>query len=303
MLDWINNIALSLADPLLCWLLRLPSDVALIIVAVGTGAIITFSRVFTTNQDLLRRCHQDKKRLKELIRLAKRERDKKALGRYRDTWNMIGLTTMKQEGRPLLAALVPIAILGTWCFQRLAFIPPRDGETLVVKATFPVSSIGELVHLVPQNGLTEVSGGADSDRGQWIQEIVSDDPGAEGTVSRGVAIWRLQAQARPEPYVLEIRAKTTTAVKQLLVGQTVYSTDTELYGDAWPITSVEIGMRHAPALWLADLETAAQDHLRNVVQPSLLPWIPFGGLPSWLVAYFLIAVPSVSLIKRITGIY
>ena len=47
--------------------------------AVGTAAIITLARLFTTNQDLLRRCDQDKKRLKELIREAKREKDQEAV--------------------------------------------------------------------------------------------------------------------------------------------------------------------------------------------------------------------------------
>ena len=37
MLDWINHAILVLADPLLNWLLRLPTDSALVIVAVGTG--------------------------------------------------------------------------------------------------------------------------------------------------------------------------------------------------------------------------------------------------------------------------
>ena len=61
MLTWINDVILAFADPLLNWLLRLPSDVALLIVAVGTGAILTLARLMTTNQDLLRRCAQDKR--------------------------------------------------------------------------------------------------------------------------------------------------------------------------------------------------------------------------------------------------
>src|SRR5208283_2175586 len=125
MLDWINHSILALADPLLNWLLRVPTDLALVIVAVGTAAIITFSRLLTTNQDLLRRCDHDKRRLRVLIREAAFQRDKVAVKRFRTTRNMIGMMTMKEEGWPLLAAIVPIAILGTWCFQRLAFVPPH----------------------------------------------------------------------------------------------------------------------------------------------------------------------------------
>ena len=229
MLDWINNAILALADPLLNWLLRLPTDLALVIVAVGTGAIIALSRLFTTNQDLLRRCDQDKKRLKELIREAKRQKDKEAVKRYRTTWNMIGMTTMKEEGWPLLAAIVPIAILGTWCFQRLAFVPPRAGETVPVKAYFPVSAVGELAHVVPQEGVREVSRDDSGSSGQWIQEIMSDVPGPDGIANNGIATWKIQAKARPEPYSLEIRCKTVTVQKELLVGQPVYAPNVEFY--------------------------------------------------------------------------
>ena len=239
MLDWINNAILALADPLLNWLLRLPTDLALVIVAVGTGAIITLARLFTTNQDLLRRCDQDKRRLKELIREAKRQKDKEAVKRYRTTRNMIGMTTMKEEGWPLLAAIVPIAVLGTWCFQRLAFVPPRAGETVSVKAYFPVSAVGELAHVVPQEGLREVSREDSEQQRPWIQEIVNDVPGPDGIANNGIATWKIQAKARPEPYALEIRSKTVTVEKELLVGQPIYSPDVEFYGNDQPIISAD----------------------------------------------------------------
>ena len=284
MFDWINNAILALADPLLSWLLRLPVDLALVIVAVGTGAVITFSRLFTTNQNLLRLCDADKKRLKALIRRAKQQKDKEAVTRYRTTRNMIGMTMMKEEGWPLMAAIVPIAVLGTWCFQRLAFVPPRDGETVVVKAYFPVSAVGELAHLVPQEGVREVSQGGSGGNGRWIQEIIKDDPGPDGIVNNGIAVWRIQAGARPEPYALAIRFKTATVEKELLVGQPVYSSDLACYGGDQPILSVHIDMR--PVKFL-----------------GCVPGIARLLVPPWLVTYFLIAIPSVTLIKRATGIY
>lgn len=50
MLTQINDWILSVADPALNWLLSLSSDVALIIVGVVTGAIITLARPLTTNK-------------------------------------------------------------------------------------------------------------------------------------------------------------------------------------------------------------------------------------------------------------
>jgi hypothetical protein len=196
---------------------------------------------------------------------------------------MIGMTTMKEEGRPLLAAIVPIAILGTWCFQRLAFIPPHAGETVLVHAYFPVSAVGELAHVVPQDGLHEVSREDSDGSGQWIQKIIDDIPGPDGIVRNGIATWKIQAMARPEPYALEIRYKTVTVVKELLVGQLVYARDVESYGDDQPIISAQVDLK--PVKFL-----------------GFVPGIDWLFVPPWLVAYFLIAIPSVSLIKRVTGI-
>jgi len=284
MLEWINNAILALADPVLNWLLRLPVDLALVIVAVGTGSIITFSRLFTTNQDLLRRCDQDKKRLRELIREAKARKDKEAVKRHRTTLNMIGMTTMRQEGWPLLAVILPIAILGTWCFQRLAFVPPQAGETVILRAYFPVSAAGELAHVVPQKGVREVTHADSGARERWIQEIVEDRDPKTGVASGAVATWRLQADASAEPYRLEIRHKTSTVEKALLVGQKVYSPDVEFYGADQSVWSARIDMK--PVKFL-----------------GLVPGIDWLLMPPWLVAYFLIAIPSVSLLKRLAKVY
>jgi uncharacterized membrane protein (DUF106 family) len=284
MLDWINNAVLSLADPLLNWLLRLPTDLALVIVAVGTGAVLTFMRLGTTNQDLLRRCGRDKKRLKELIREAKRQKDMQAVNRYRTTRNMIGIMAMKQEGWPLLAAIVPIAILGAWCFQRLAFVPPRAGEVVPLTAYFPVSAVGELAHLVPQEGLHEVSQAESDGHERWIQEIAEDPDPQSGAAAHAIAVWNLRADADAQPYRLEIRYKACTVEKELFVGQPVYSPEVEFYGDDRPVELVLIGM--TPVKFL-----------------GVVPGIDWLLMPPWLVAYFLIAVPSVSLIKRVTGIH
>lgn len=286
-LNWINNAILALADPLLNWLLALPVNVALIIVSVGTGAIITFSRRFTTHQDLLRRCDQDKQRLKELIREAKARKDKEAVTRHRATFNLIGMTTMRQEGWPLLAAILPIAILGTWCFQRLAFVPPQANEPVAVHAFFPASAVGELVHIVPQEGLREESagvGGGAAQAGHWIREIVEDlDPKTRKPVG-GIATWLLAGEARTQPYSLEIRYKDSTVRKALLIGQKTYSLDSEFYDAAQPISCVQVAMKPVKLF-------------------GVVPGIPALLLPPWLVAYFLIAIPSVTLVKKVARIY
>jgi uncharacterized membrane protein (DUF106 family) len=275
MLTAINDAILRLADVLLGWLLVVPTDVALILVAVGTGAILAVVRLFTTNQDLLRRASDDKKRLKTLIREAKRRKDKAAVGRFRASQNMIGLKTMKSEGWPLVAAILPILVVATWCFQRLAVVPPRAGEAVPLVAYFPVSAAGQVVHLVPQDGLSVEDG--------WVREIEPVTDPAEGP-PHATATWLVKADSRPEPYLLEIRYKRGTYTKELLVGQRVSSPPVEFYADDDPLTSTEL-------------------KLQPVKLFGLVPGIEWLCLPPWMAAYFLIAIPSVSLLKRLAGIY
>lgn len=275
MLALLNDAIMWVADPLLGWLLWLPRDLALVVVAVATGAILCFVRLITTDQDLLRRCAEDKQRLKELLRDARHGKDLAALKRLRKTRSMVSLLALRAELWPLLGALLPIAVLGTWCFQRLAFVPPRAGETLELAAYFPVSAAGWLAHLVPQPGV-EVENG-------WVQQIAAVTDPAEGP-PHGLANWRLRAEARPEPYQLQIRCQSHTWTKELLVGQPRYAPPVEFYPAQPPLICCEVKMQPVKLF-------------------GLVPGIAALALPPWLVGYLLLAVPAALVLKRLTGIH
>jgi uncharacterized membrane protein (DUF106 family) len=200
MMDAINNFILRIADPLLNWLLLLPSDLALITLAIGSSAVLAIVRKWTTNQDLLNRCVADKQRLKTLMKEAKASGDKAALQRYRTSQGLVGLKQFGQEGKPLLVAIVPLAILATWAFHRLEFHPPKAGEAVDVIAHFPASAAGKLVHIVP---VGEVENG-------WIREIAAN----------GEAHWRVRLPA--DASQLQFRYGEATYVHPVSVGQTTY---------------------------------------------------------------------------------
>jgi uncharacterized membrane protein (DUF106 family) len=166
MLDAINSLCLTITDPLLGWMLDLPRDVALFIVAIGTAVILTGVRLFTTNQARLKRCKEDKARLKMLVGEAKKRRDKEAVKRYRTTLGQIGMTQMASEGKPLLASIIPIALLAVWAFSRIAFMAPDGSKPITVKATFPTPQIGKMAHLEPVDGIAAENG--------WLRPIVTD---------------------------------------------------------------------------------------------------------------------------------
>jgi len=171
---------MSILDFLFGWLLWFPSDVTLFAVALLTGLSLTLVRKWTTGQELLGRAAADEKRLGQLIKEAKKARKKDDVARYRITKAQIGMVKLKQEGKPLLYSLLPVALLATWAFARLEFIPPKPGEAVEVTATAPLSSAGAIVHIVPETGIAAETG--------WVQQFVAEGESA-------TAVWLLKSDA------------------------------------------------------------------------------------------------------------
>ncbi|MEX0716747.1 MAG: hypothetical protein WD066_09175 [Planctomycetaceae bacterium] len=288
MLDFITDIGLAISAPLFDWLLVLPVDGVLLIVAVVTGAILAFVRVWTTNQDRLRRAKADKRRLKELIREAKREGDRARIKRHREANGIVAVRLMNAEWLPLAASLVPIAIIAVWCFARLEFHPPQAGEEVELRAYFPASEIDRLAHVVPLDGLE-----ARDPDDRWIRRIEKDPvPNPDGSVN-GLAVWRLAGKAREEPYSLALRHRGATHERPLVVGRRDYAPPL-LFHDG-ELTATELRMRRVkPFGFVPGLPW------KNVAVAGTL--IPANFLAPWIVAYLLIAIPLTFVFKRLFGI-
>ncbi len=257
--DWVVKIG----DVLFGWLLILPATGTLFVVAIGSSLILAVVRKWTTNQDLLRRCAADKKRLKQLIREAKNRGDKDAVARHRATNAKVGLIQFKQEDKPLLAAILPLALLATWAFGRLEFHPPQVGDTVEVVAHLPASSAGKLAHLVPQPGLTAETG--------WMQAV--------NTV--GEAHWKLSIR-QPVDGWLEFRINGETYRHRVRAGHRTYEPSLVFHDDRVQATEVR---------------------MQQVKLFGIVPGIPSIGLAPWLVAYLLIVIPFVVINKRLLRIY
>jgi len=279
MLTTLNDFILSFMDVLLGWMLVFPQIAPLLVVGIGTSAILTFVRPFVTDQDLLRRCKEDKKRLKELIREAKKRKDKDAVKRYRTTLGGIGIKTMKAEGKPLLLAVLPIACLAVWAFARLAFVPPDEGDAVTVNLFCRASSIDGVAQIVPADGIEAV----EQEGAGWVQRVRKDPKVGPGGKVNGIATWRLKAAKRDEPYTLVIRHAGVTVEKEMLVD----------------------GRRYSPVL------DAHEGGAIEAVQLALVPYKPFGivpGIPKifldpWLVGYLIITIPFVFVLRRLCNIH
>ena len=156
-----------------------------------------------------------------------------------------------------------LARIATWCFQRIAFDPPRANEPVDVIARFLASTSGQVVHAVPQDGLS-------AERG-WIREIED-----------GTASWTLRAEAQPTPYIVQIRHRPETFALSLLVGQRIYE----------PACQVDKKGR-----------VRFDVRLRGVKLSSWASGIPALGLRAWLVGYLVLAIPLVAVLRRVLGVH
>ena len=271
MLSQLNNLIVALMDFLLGWLLRFPSDVQLFVVAIGSALILALVRRWTTDQGLLKRCRQDKAQLKQLLRAAKARKDTSAVQRHRATLGMIAMKQLRQEGRPLLASLLPIVLLATWALNRLEFHPLKAGDPFEFTASFPISATGKIVHLTPCDGVAAQTG--------WIQEIAAvTDQGP----AHGMASWLLTSEARAEPRRLQVRYGTRTFEHPFLVGTRTYE----------PPQIV-----HDEQLFETKLK------MRPVQLFGIVPDLPALHFPAWLVAYLIIIIPFTFLTKKVLRIY
>ena len=164
-------------------------------------------------------------------------------------------------------------------FPAIGLRPPAGRRDRGGEGLFPVSAVGELAHVVPQEGLREVSREDADGSGHGSRKSSTTIPALVESRATGSPPGISRPRQGPNPYTLDIRSKTVTVEKELLVGQPVYSSDVEFYGNEQPVIRPQIDMKPVKLF-------------------GVVPGIDWLLMPPWLVAYFLIAIPSVSLIKR-----
>jgi hypothetical protein len=233
-------------------------DLAVAVLGLLTACCILLIRRLVTNQDLLARCDADAKCLRQLARQARRSGDKPAAARHARVRHMVTLKRMGQEWRAVAVAVVPLAILGGWCLERLEYQPPRLGEPVTLILTAPLSAQGQLVHVAPQDGLASPDG--------WIRRL---QPAADGSPSCQ-AQWRLSGRGR---WTVEIRHGAATYSRPVHID----------CGVTTPPVEHASGVR---------TELAARPYRPlGFIGPVV-------GLPAWLLWYLLVSLMSYPLLRR-----
>jgi hypothetical protein len=276
MLQTWNNLSLAVGDFLLGWLLRLPRDLTVLMVAILTALLMIGVRRITTNQDLLRRAAEDGRRLRQLAKEARLQGDRNALQRYKMTRSRIGLIKLKAEGLPLVVSLLPIGLLATWALFRLDYLPVKPGEPVELCVYTPVADAGEVIHVVPADGVVAEGG--------WVRKVKAV---TEEGPPFGLATWTLRAEGRAEPYQLTLRLKDRSFDRELLVGRRIYALPVFDHG----------------ADYVSEWKRKPYRLLDWIPDFAGVPGVDAIGLPPWLVAYVILVIPLTLLLKRALNVY
>ncbi len=257
---WILDFALG-------WLLWLPRDRTLLLLAAGTAVLMTLARRWVTNQDLLRRCAQDLRQLKRLRREAQQSQDKSRLLQLGGTVALVKSLQLRADFQVLLAVIVPVAALALWATERLDYLPPRVDQDLVVRAYYPSSSIDDLTHLVPARGF-ELQSPA-------IQLIRPDGQ----TPPIGLATWTIRSTAAADDLVLTIRHQGESAEHHVAIGRRIYSPPQQVHANE-RLTKTEVVLTRYRPLGM---------ELRTEII----------GLPPWMAGYLMVTLLSAPCLKRL----
>jgi uncharacterized membrane protein (DUF106 family) len=269
--DWIAR----LLDYPLGWLLMIPRDLAIVIVAVGTSLVLTLARKWTTDQGRLARAKNDLARLAQLRREAKQRRDKTTLANIRATVGMIKLNGMKAEGKPMLLSIVPIALLAIWALARLDYYAPQPDDVLKFEANYPVSSIGRLSHIVAPEGM-EVT--------EPVQ-VVREDKQLGG---EGIALWAIRPVQEMDRAEIIVRHGDNSVTVPFTAGGVVYEAPIQMHDGK--ITATMVHLRQAK-------------FLEGILGFGGVPGINIIMFPPWLVAYLIITIIFVPLLRKGLKIY
>ncbi len=249
-------------------LLVLPRDVTLLVFSTLTALLMTLARRWFTNQDLLRRCAEDLRQLKRLKQEARQSRDKPKRQRLRNTVALVKQMQLGEDMKVLGVVLVPVAVLAMWAVERLDYLPPRVGDELVIRAFFPISSVDDVTHLVPTEGIELKS--------SPIQVIHADSR----TPPIGMAEWTLCPTSATDELKLTIRHRGESAVHRVTVGRTTYLPPQQVH----PNKTTEVVLKRYQPLGL------------NLKTETL-------GLPPWMAGYLrltLLLVPGLTRLLQVS---
>ncbi len=203
-----DSICLYVGDAVLGWTLAYPRDLVVIVISICLGGLLHAIRSATTDRHYLRQIAADKRRLNELIRVARAANDPEEIRRLKHIRSLVRAQQSQTELLSVCLSLLLLLALATWGQHRLADLPWSPGETVQLRISTPPSAVGEIIHVVPEENLQSVNG--------WVRTIQRD---VVLGLPTGKAEWSLQLGVQAVPSMITIRRGSTTIHHHLLDAQ------------------------------------------------------------------------------------
>ncbi len=181
--DW-KTLCGQLGDAAFGWLLWSQRDFAVVVVSVILALAMLAVRRVLTNQIRIRQIEADERRIRELIHDARTGCERGNLARYCLIRRYVAGQRARTELASSCALLIILSVVLQWGQLRLNNLPVPTGVPVRFVARFPLSAVGEVVHLVPQDGMTAEDG--------WIRVVYE---AANASESSGRAEWTLRFTA------------------------------------------------------------------------------------------------------------
>lgn len=254
-----QSTCLSICDAAFGWTLAFPRDVGVIVIGILVGLLLCVVRRLTADQDHLRKIGEDERRLRDLIRNARAEGDRDRLSRYQHIRTLVRGRRARAEFPAVCASVLILSLLIPWGQGRLEYLPVQVGQSFQFTVLTPPSMAGEVLHVIPQSGITSSAG--------WIR-VISSDVNREMPV--GKAAWSLHLATMEKPVAVAVRVNDHTLEHLVLTDGSYYGEPVQHHSD---FVTTEVALRvYRPLGWMPR---------------QLLP-----GLPGW--AVFLTAVTAMT---------
>jgi hypothetical protein len=211
MIDAWQPSCVRLGDALLGWALALPRDATVILLGLLLALVLSAVRRATTNPVRLRQIASDERRLRDLIRDARAAGDHEAIARRLRVRRLLAGQRAGAEWIAVCASCIVLCAMAPWCWRRLEYLPLGADEPVQFVARFPSAALGEVVHLVPRQGMSSVGG--------WVRKVAADH---ESGAPQGKAEWTLRMTADAKPGPITVRMRHQSVEHALLVGGSTY---------------------------------------------------------------------------------
>ncbi len=188
----IEKFVLDIGDVCLGWTLLFSHDGALLLIAFLTASVLVLLRFLLINKFEMNLIRNDLVMLKGLMRESRHSNDSESIVRIRMNRVRILWMKVKMEIPAVILSTILFSSVLIWGEQRLNWHPIKSGEPFLIRIELPASSVDQVCHIVPVQGIESANG--------WIRQLTLQENSSRNVA---VASWNLTVSEEEDNEVVE----------------------------------------------------------------------------------------------------